>query len=186
MDDLNRTSFELFRTLAGRGAFVDGLIVFAAEYMPYLLLFGFAVFLVQLKGEWRVRLAALGETMLTLIISRGVLTEAIRFVFPLGRPFTTLGITPLFVESTSAFPSGHAAFFFALAAAMWWQNRAWGWWFFALALVNGAARVAAGVHWPLDIAGGAFVGIGGALLAHGLVGKYIKELKEKASPRLPA
>ncbi|MBI4094332.1 MAG: phosphatase PAP2 family protein, partial [Candidatus Liptonbacteria bacterium] len=72
------------------------------------------------------------------------------------------------------------------AAAMWWQNRAWGWWFFALALVNGAARVAAGVHWPLDIAGGAFVGIGGALLAHGLVGKYIKELKEKASPRLPA
>ena len=63
------------------------------------------------------------------------------------------------------FPSDHAAFFVALSLGIWLACRAAGWialgWTLAVTL---AARVAAGLHWPLDIAAGAAVGAAMLLL----------------------
>lgn len=57
------------------------------------------------------------------------------------------------------FPSGHTTMAFALAAALHptlaprWQWVAW-----TLAAVAGVARLHVGVHWPMDVVGGAALG----------------------------
>lgn len=57
------------------------------------------------------------------------------------------------------FPSGHTTMAFAVAAALQpllpprWRRVAWG-----LAAVVGLARMHVGVHWPLDVIGGAALG----------------------------
>ena len=76
------------------------------------------------------------------------------------RPFAieSLSIIPLFVPVDPwAFPSGHAALFVALGLITWFHDRVAG----TVALIAGTlialARVMAGVHFPIDIVGGALV-----------------------------
>lgn len=56
------------------------------------------------------------------------------------------------------FPSGHAAFMFALAATMYSFDRKAGKALYVLAAVTGIARALAGVHFWYDIIGGAVLG----------------------------
>jgi len=60
-------------------------------------------------------------------------------------------------------------FFFTLAMVVFYRNRKWGTWFFIWALINGIARIYVGVHWPLDILGGALIGILSAIFIHWLL-----------------
>ena len=166
--------FNVFHAWAGHSAIVDWLVVVAAKYLPWGLIIAGLVFAV--RGVSRVlRLENLIFIALALLVSRGFLTEIVRIFVELDRPFVALGFEPLIEQSaTYAFPSGHAAVFFALAAALWFMKRKWGYWFGALAAINGIARVAAGVHWPADIAAGAMVGILSALLIRLLLSKIPK------------
>jgi undecaprenyl-diphosphatase len=77
------------------------------------------------------------------------------------RPFVAYDITPLVEQSANAsFPSGHATFFFTLATlALICFGKRFGGWAFAIAILIGLARIYAGVHYPLDIIGGAAIGI---------------------------
>ena len=43
-------------------------------------------------------------------------------------------------------------------------NKKYGYWFLSLALLNGLARVIVGVHWPIDILGGALIALIGFLI----------------------
>ena len=71
-----------------------------------------------------------------------------------------LDFTPLIEPvNQGAFPSGHAAFYFSLAGVIWLLNKNLGWRFAGAAALMGLARVFVGVHWPLDILGGAAAGI---------------------------
>lgn len=58
----------------------------------------------------------------------------------------------------SSFPSNAAAIAFAIATAVWLANRRVGVFLFILAFLMSFARVYAGVHYPLDIIGGAVIG----------------------------
>ncbi|GAA0216401.1 phosphatase PAP2 family protein [Halobaculum roseum] len=54
----------------------------------------------------------------------------------------------------NSFPSQHTTVLFAFAlAALWQKHYAVGTAFVALAVIVGAARVAVGYHWPIDIIG---------------------------------
>lgn len=113
---------------------------------------------------------------MAIILARGIITEAIRFFYHSPRPFEALSFSALISESGSSFPSGHAAFFFALAMTVFYYGRRLGWWFFSFALVVGFARIFAGVHWPLDILGGAGVGILSGFLVHKLLKPYSRQI----------
>lgn len=56
------------------------------------------------------------------------------------------------------FPSGHAAFMFALAATMYSFDKKAGMVLFVLAVLTGIGRALAGVHYWYDIVGGAILG----------------------------
>jgi undecaprenyl-diphosphatase len=69
----------------------------------------------------------------------------------------------------AAFPSGHAATSFAAATVLSFARPRWAPAFYLLALAIGFSRVYVGVHYPLDIAGGAALGIAVAIALRWLV-----------------
>lgn len=82
------------------------------------------------------------------------------------RPFADLPVNMLFYEPTdSSMPSNPTAVGFAFATAVWMVNKRVGALFYALATLFAVSRVYCGVHYPLDIIGGAVVGSVGAVIA---------------------
>ena len=175
------TLFRWFNSWAGISPFFDWAIRFRAEYLIYVvagavLLFYIATFFPKFR-EYR---AQNGHLVLfafaSALIARFGVVELIRLFYNRPRPFEALeGVTKLIPHSVGfAFPSGHATFAFALAAAVAYYYPKTSILFFLAALAISVSRVAAGLHWPSDIMGGVIVGIGTAIIL-----KYIIFLKNK-------
>jgi undecaprenyl-diphosphatase len=64
----------------------------------------------------------------------------------------------------ASFPSGHAATSFAAATVLSLARPRWAPAFYLVALAIGFSRIYVGVHYPLDILGGAVLGVAIALL----------------------
>jgi len=167
MNGWNLTVFNFIHGWSGHSVFADSAAIFFAEYLPYLLVIAFLV-LVFYEAGARRKFYLFAEGAAAVILARGIITESIKFFYNVARPFAALGFSPLISESGSSFPSGHMAWFFALAVVVWFANRKWGAWFFVLTAVMGIARVYAGVHWPLDVLAGTVVGLVSGYFVHWL------------------
>lgn len=175
---LDISIFNFIFGLSHKSGFLDNVIVIFAEHVPYVMLIAVAVMVFRIK-DWKEKFRAIALISLSLILSRGLITELIRALYFRPRPFVTLGIEPLINHSLMpAFPSGHAAFYFALAFAAFLFSKRLGIWLIAGSVLMGIARVAAGVHWPLDIVAGALV----ALLSVAVV-RWILQSSLKKSDR---
>jgi undecaprenyl-diphosphatase len=159
--------FQKINNLAGRYLVVDNLAKFLATYFGYILIFILILYLLKsYKRYWKLII----EIILAGVLSRLVLTEIIRFFYKRPRPFVENNVNLLLNHSPStSFPSGHAAFYFAIATVVFLyykkvHPRPKFWWgagllfFFASFLIS-LSRVFVGIHWPSDILGGAVVGI---------------------------
>ncbi len=170
--------FNYLNSFAGRWQFFDAIVVFKAEYLGWWMLVGLGAFLIISAYLKRNELKARKMVFTAIaagILSRYVITEIIRFFYDRPRPFEVLDVYKLVArDGGGSFPSGHAAFFFAIAAAVFIYYRKWGILFYLFALAMGVARVIAGVHFLSDILGGAIVGIISAYLINHLVSKYKK------------
>jgi len=178
--NLNQPLFDLIHQFANRSVWLDDIGIFLAQYLPYLLVLGFLVLAFGRK-DWRMRVLIFSEGALAVILSRGIVTQAIRFFYHHLRPFAALNFTPLINESGYSFPSGHAAWFFAISMVVFYYSRKWGIWYFLLSILNGLARIYVGVHWPLDILGGIVVGVLCGMLAHRLLKPSLEKLKSRAA-----
>ena len=166
LTDLNQKIFEVFFGFSHRNFILDAVFVFLAKFLPYLLVLSFLV-LIFYKSGFRRRIFFYIESVLALILGSGLLVQFFRFFYHHPRPFEEIGFTPLITgPASSSFPSNHAAILFALSLLVFYLNRKVGLWFFILSFLNGLARVIVGVHWPLDILGGALVGLLAAFLIH--------------------
>jgi undecaprenyl-diphosphatase len=167
--------FYLLHGLAGQSPFLDGAIVFFATYLAYILAATFVLFLVLLGGPLARKLEIAAVALSATLLSRGIITEAIRYFFRRERPFTALSFPPLFPDSAASFPSGHATFFFALSTVLYLYDRRWGTAFFAASGLIVLARVAAGVHYPSDILAGAIIGVCTGYFVYVLVRRFWPE-----------
>ena len=168
---IDQIIFQVINGLAHKWWLLDWLGIFLASYLNYFLIL-IAIFLLIKERNWRWRIYFFCLASLSVILARGVITEIIRFFYYRPRPFLVLQIQPLVNHDiTASFPSGHATAYFALALAIFYINRKWGWWFLGAALLMGLARIFVGVHWPLDILAGALIGLGSAFLIKKLLPK---------------
>jgi undecaprenyl-diphosphatase len=71
------------------------------------------------------------------------------------------------VPKDPSFPSGHTTIAFAAATVLSYYRPRWTPAFFLLAVAIGFSRVYVGVHYPLDVLGGAILGllVGGIVIA---------------------
>ena len=152
----------------GPSVFLQRLILLADKYGVYFFAAVLvAYFFANRKIFWRSLVAG--------ILARGVFTELIRWAYHRPRPFVVLEHVRQLIEKNTneaSFPSGHAAFYFAVAFAVYLGNKSTGRVMLILAGVLSIARVYLGVHYPSDILGGAVVGLVSALAAEKLVAKY--------------
>ena len=82
----------------------------------------------------------------------------LNFCYFRPRPFVNADVALLFYKPTdSSFPSNAVATVFGLAFGIWGVNRRLGWVAIGAASLYGLARVYAGVHYPLDVLGGAAI-----------------------------
>jgi undecaprenyl-diphosphatase len=82
------------------------------------------------------------------------------------RPFVDLGLTPLFPhDADSSFPSDHTLASVAIAGPLVARRPRLGLGLVTWSLLIGAARVAAAVHYPSDIAGSALIAAVTSILA---------------------
>ncbi|MEK7203545.1 MAG: phosphatase PAP2 family protein [Patescibacteria group bacterium] len=152
---------------------MDLIIIFLAKYLGYMLLAIFAVLFLKNRSK-----NFLFIPLISALVSRFIFTEIIRFFYFRPRPFVEQGIVPLIEHaSTASFPSGHAAFYFALSAGVYYYNKKAGLWFFAGSAAIGLARVFAGLHYFTDILGGLLI----ALLSYFLVRIFFKKKQDRIS-----
>jgi undecaprenyl-diphosphatase len=105
--------------------------------------------------------------MLVAVGSVYVASEVLGQVWPRARPFERLeDVTPLAAHSAGrSFPSRHVASGLAMAAIGGQKHPRLGWLMAAVAWLLGISRVAAGLHYPTDVAAGAALG---GLVGHAL------------------
>jgi len=163
---LDTQLFHLLNGLAGQSPTIDAIIVFCASYLAYILIAVFAVFLIFFVSARREQIELLVVAFIATAVARGVITEAVRLFYHRPRPFLTLPAHKLIDDTAWSFPSGHATFFFALSTAVYLYDKKWGTGFFIATVLITVGRVAAGVHYPSDILGGALIGIGVAYLTY--------------------
>ncbi len=149
--------FEKINQFAGRFPFLDNIAIFFAKYFEYFLIFFLLLFLIKnFKKYWLMII----QSFVAAILSRFVITNIIRWIWERPRPFVGNNVNLLLShDSSSSFPSGHAAFYFAIATIVYFYNKKIGVLFFVASFLISLARVFSGVHWPSDILVGALVGI---------------------------
>ncbi|MEK7647396.1 MAG: phosphatase PAP2 family protein [Patescibacteria group bacterium] len=163
--------FHYLNSFAGRSEWLDAIFIFFASYLEYWLVGGLLASVIAYR--WQNGFRILTDALLAALFSRLILTEIIRFFYAKPRPFEVTDVYRLIDHSSGgAFPSGHAAFFFALAMAIFLYNRVWGGVFFVGAVLISVSRVVGGIHWPSDILGGAVVGIFSGVLIFYLMKHY--------------
>jgi undecaprenyl-diphosphatase len=155
----------------GRFWLFDYSIVFLANWLIFFAIIIFAAAILRSKSlKERARLISLSA--LSVILSRGIIAEIIRYVAYTPRPFEDLGIQPLFNQyATASMPSGHVSFLFPIALVAYSYNKKLGLALIIATVLMGLARVAAGVHWFSDIIGGLIVGFAGFWIAKKLLSK---------------
>jgi undecaprenyl-diphosphatase len=155
MLSLDNSLFYFFFNI-GQKLNANWFFIFLASYLPYFIIALF-LYLIYSQKEIKKRFYFLGFCLLLIVLSRGVITETIRYFYPRLRPFLALNLSPMIVDNAPSFPSGHTTFLFSVALCAFLLSRKWGWILSAASLISVVSRIVAGIHWPSDILGGIII-----------------------------
>ncbi len=168
MPDVDVSILLWLNSIVGRWPLIDGFLAIAlSDYaIPVALaLMGLGLWFSgwEEARRWNQR-AVLAAV--TAILAANVIVSASNQVYHRTRPFEVHQVKLLFyTPRDSSFPSNSASVVFAMAAAYSSIGRRLGLLAFGLAGLMAFARVYGGVHYPLDIVGGALIGFASAITA---------------------
>ena len=156
--------FQYLNSFALKYLWLDAAAIFFANYFGWVLVGVLILFLIKdFRKYWKMAVTA----FISAVLARFIITEIIRWLRNRPRPFVESQVNLLLPHSANgSFPSGHAAFFFALSLTVYFYNKKAGILFFIASTLICISRVFSGLHWPSDILGGAVVGLFAAWLIH--------------------
>ena len=175
MSSLNQKLFDIIHGWSGIDPNFDKVILFCAVHLWWVLVVAIVAFYIFFKRNTR------GLAELFVIGSSGAVSYVVAFIVKhvtaSPRPIEVLKnpLVLLHDVASSAFPSGHSAFVFGIAVALLLYDWLLGVVALVLALLVGVARVAAGVHWPIDILGGILVGAIIAIIIHAVASIFFRD-----------
>ena len=158
IEQLNIALFQLINQYAGINPIFDSITVFAAEYMPVVVIL-FMLYLWIRKGDntHDILLYSVYAGITGLIIN-----YLIGLVYFHPRPSMLHLGTQLFPYPTdSSFPSDHTTLMVSIALMLIYfkETRVYGMIILIFGLIGGFARVFSGIHFPFDIFGSVVVAI---------------------------
>jgi len=161
---LDEKLFFLINGLAGKSGALDWFLalVVGEHFIPVAMVM--VLVAMWFLGKDALRRERNQRAVLCSILGVGFASAAVSLInefFHRLRPFEAFDdVTLLFYAPTDpSFPSNTAAVGFAFAMGAWFGNRKAGYLLFILASLWCFARVYCGVHYPLDVLGGAAIGI---------------------------
>ncbi len=179
---MNHDIFFSLYNLAHQSIFTDWVIVFSTSLFGKMMIVLAIIFLVfhtdgvfdykkpflQLKNK----ILEMTLVLFSILIPWGI-SAVIKYVVASPRPFLVFEeIKPLFLHGGfDSFPSGHATFFSALAVSLFLRHKRIGIIYIVVALIVSLARVASGVHFPIDILAGWIIGSTGAFVLYKIFNK---------------
>ena len=149
---------------------MHALVDVVAQYLIFVVMAVAAVAGLLLRGSARWQLIL---RSVLAIVAMGILIEIASHAYHDTRPFVAHHFRPYFSHpADNGFPSDHTVAASLIAVMFWPYRRVLAPILFACAVLIGSARVVAGVHSPIDIIGGALIGVLAALIGH-LAGRVI-------------
>ncbi len=158
---MNKKIFFKLNNLVGKSKILDLTLIFWAKYFAFIFwLWLISAFLFSdigksfnLNREQIIYIHLIGIFVWFLVL----LIKIIHFT---PRPYLIKQTKVLIKKkkSSSAFPSGHTALFFALGGIFIHFSLPLGILVFICAFLVGLSRLISGLHWPIDILGGAIIG----------------------------
>lgn len=165
--NLNNYLFITLNNLIYKSAVIDRLVYFLAQ--PFgLMVIGCALLTLSIIFLRHKRIGSndrlVFSELMSVVMSMGVawfISLIIKIITHIPRPFLVHPSSQLLFlyGGYNSFPSGHATIFFALATAIYYYSRFAGVLFYISAILISLSRVAAGIHYPIDIIVGAMIGI---------------------------
>lgn len=168
--DINISTLHALNNLALHYTWFDTLVIFVANWLPFILAFAVAIFLMLRQHplalfktgiKWSKIFLGIRDVIFVALtsLSAFAVTYILKGIFAVPRPFLVFtDIHPLFITGGyDALPSNHATAAAALAFVVMRYDRRAGWFLIFGAIIISIARVISGVHYPLDIAVGFFV-----------------------------
>ncbi|HSW78420.1 MAG TPA: phosphatase PAP2 family protein [Candidatus Babeliales bacterium] len=145
---------------------MDSIITFCAKYLFIAVIIIWLWAWIQSSRKNKIELSL--STVIAFIIA-AVLDKLLSKLYYDPRPFVSHHLTPLIHHTAdNGFPSEHTLFSVTLAAVLIFYRPKLAYLALVMALIVGLARVAASLHSPIDIVGGAAI----ALLAV-YAGRYL-------------
>lgn len=164
---------------------MDSVIEFAAQYLLFILVAGFAVF--WLFGTDRAGKLRLGGAAVIGLVLAVVFLVVAGKLHSDPRPFVqNPRLHPLFQHGRdNGFPSDHSIAAGLIAGLVLFRSRLWGAVFAVGAFCVAAARVAAHVHHVQDVVAGLILGGVAAVLGYYAAGAVLAILRSRTNLPLP-
>lgn len=131
---------------------MHSITIFLARYLVFLMPLLPLYLLLKMKRPLQIRLVVQAILATALAFALAKLTT---HLISSPRPFISDGVTPFFMSARdNGFPSDHTLLAGLVAFTTLLYSRRFGYVAVVLAIMVGTARVVAGVHHAIDIAGG--------------------------------
>ncbi len=167
-------------------SFLDFFMPFITTKANFTWVILFTWLAVFIRGRREDRRALI--VVIIVVLMSDFVADTLKHLIQRVRPCNALPDVQILVGCTKSFsfPSGHAANSFAAAVYLSYIYRRYAPIFFFLSIIIAYSRIYVGVHYPLDVVGGALVGSAGAILVIAADGKMTPKvyswIAEKVQP----